>query len=62
MSRKNNKNYISLENDKILDEEKIPIGQLLLNMPFFLLTIGMFFKLLFYTVWGLYEVMSLPEY
>ncbi len=44
------------------DEEKIPLGQLLLDMPFLLLTIGMTIMLLFYTIWGLYEVMSLPEY
>ncbi len=44
------------------DEEKIPVGQLLLDMPFLLLTIGMTVMLLFYTIWGLYEVMSLPEY
>lgn len=43
-------------------EENIPLGQLILDMPFLLLTVGMIVMLLFYTVWGLYEVMSLPEY
>ncbi len=48
------------ENNEIKDN--VPIGQLILDMPFLLLTIGMIIMLLFYTIWGLYEVMSLPEY
>ncbi len=47
---------------QVKDEEKIPVGQLILDMPFLLLTIGLTIMLLFYTIWGLYEVMSLPEY
>jgi len=58
------KSIISPEDapSQVSNEEKIPLGQLLLDMPFLLLTIGMTVMLLFYTVWGLYEVMSLPEY
>ena len=47
---------------QVADEEKIPVGQLMLDMPFLLLTVGNLIMLLFYTVWGLYEVMTLPEY
>lgn len=51
---------LNLDKDK--KEEKVPMGQLIMDMPFLLLTIGMTVMLLFYTAWGLYEIMSLPEY
>ncbi len=40
--------------------EPIPRGQQLFDSPFILLAAGMAVMLVFYTIWGLIEVMSLP--
>ncbi len=49
-----------MSNDKD-QNEKIPLGQQLLDSPFILLGAGMVVMFVFYTFWGLYEVMSLPK-
>ena len=41
--------------------EKIPLGQTLFERPFLLLFIGLVVMFLFYTGWGIYEVMTLPQ-
>jgi len=40
--------------------ERIPSGQLLFDRPFLLLAAGLFVMFLFYTGWGLWEILSLP--
>jgi hypothetical protein len=39
----------------------IPLGQRLFERPFLLLVVGLVVMLGFYTIWGLVEVMMLPE-
>ncbi|MDH4199091.1 MAG: hypothetical protein OEV66_01825 [Spirochaetia bacterium] len=39
----------------------IPIGQKMLDSPFLLLTAGIVVMFVFYTLWGLYEVLFLPK-
>lgn len=41
--------------------EEIPLGQRLFERPFLLLVFGLVVMFVFYTIWGLYEVMSLPQ-
>jgi len=38
---------------------KPPLGQRLLDNPFLLLALGLIVMLVFYTGWGLYEILSL---
>jgi hypothetical protein len=41
-------------------EEPVPLGQRLLDRPFLLLLAGLVVMFGFYTLWGLYEILSLP--
>ena len=43
------------------DEQTIPLGQRLLDRPFLLLCAGLIVMFGFYTIWGLYEILSLPK-
>lgn len=43
------------------NSEKVPFGQRLLDRPFVLLFLGLLVMAVFYTGWGLYEIMSLPQ-
>ena len=45
----------------VSEEEKIPFGQRLMEKPITLLVLGLVTMFAFYTVWGLYEILSLPE-
>jgi len=38
-----------------------PLGQRLYDSPFLLLAAGIVVMVLFYTVWGLWEILSLPQ-
>lgn len=40
--------------------ETIPLGQRLFDRPFLLLAAGLIVMFLFYTGWGLWEILSLP--
>ena len=40
--------------------ESIPTGQKLFDRPFLLLAAGLLVMFLFYTGWGLWEILSLP--
>lgn len=40
-------------------EERVPLGQKLLDRPFLLLVAGIVVMLVFYTLWGLVEILSL---
>lgn len=41
--------------------EQAPLGQRLFDRPFLLLIAGIFVMVLFYTGWGLVEILSLPK-
>ena len=41
-------------------DRQIPLGQRLLERPFLLLAAGLLVMFGFYTLWGLYEILSLP--
>lgn len=41
-------------------DREIPLGQRLFDNPFILLVAGIVVMLVFYTAWGLWEVLSLP--
>lgn len=43
------------------NEEPVPLGQRLLDRPFLLLLAGLLVMFGFYTLWGLYEILSLPR-
>ncbi len=40
--------------------EPVPLGQRLLDSPFLLLVAGIVVVAVFYTGWGLYEILTLP--
>ena len=42
-------------------ESPVPLGQRLLDRPFLLLVAGLIVMFGFYTIWGLYEILSLPK-
>lgn len=41
--------------------QKVPLGQRLLDRPFLLLFLGIVVMLAFYTLWGMWEIYSLPQ-
>ncbi len=41
--------------------DEIPLGQRVLDSPFLLLGAGLFVMFGFYTIWGILEVMWLPQ-
>jgi hypothetical protein len=43
------------------DSHPIPLGQRLLDRPFLLLLAGLVVMFGFYTLWGLYEILTLPK-
>ena len=43
------------------ETEQIPLGQRLFDRPFLLLVFGVVVMFVFYTIWGLVEIMSLPK-
>jgi hypothetical protein len=43
------------------DQGPVPLGQRLLDRPFLLLLAGLVVMFGFYTIWGLYEILSLPK-
>jgi hypothetical protein len=42
-------------------DERVPLGQRLLDRPFLLLVAGLIVMFGFYTLWGLYEILTLPR-
>lgn len=42
-------------------DEQVPFLQKLYDRPFILLAAGIIVMVLFYTGWGFYEILSLPE-
>lgn len=43
------------------NSDKIPFGQRLMERPFVLLILGLVVMFGFYTIWGMIEIMSLPQ-
>ncbi len=41
------------------ESPRLPLGQRLLDSPFLLLFAGVVIMVVFYTAWGLYEILSL---
>jgi hypothetical protein len=50
-----------LEHDREGTGERVPLGQRIYENPFLLLAAGIAVMVIFYTLWGLVEVMSLPQ-
>ncbi|MDX1532459.1 MAG: hypothetical protein R3362_13090 [Rhodothermales bacterium] len=42
------------------DEERPPLGQRFYDSPFLLLALGVLIMALFFTSWGLVEILTLP--
>ena len=49
------------ENQTEEDKQPIPSWQRLFDRPFVLLIAGLITMFVFYTIWGMYEIMSLPQ-
>lgn len=43
------------------ENNQVPLGQRMLDSPFLLLAVGLVVMFLFYTGWGFYEILSLPQ-
>ncbi len=43
------------------EQSEIPRGQKLYDNPWILLVAGLVVMFVFYTIWGMYEVLSLPQ-
>ncbi|MBX7143800.1 MAG: hypothetical protein K1X79_05065 [Oligoflexia bacterium] len=43
------------------DNQKVPWGQQLFERPLLLLGLGLLVMFVFYTIWGLIEIFSLPQ-
>lgn len=41
--------------------EKPPLGQRLFERPFLLLLLGLLVMFVFYTGWGMFEILTLPQ-
>ena len=53
-------NRIESSRERAPDEEKIPLGQVLLDDMFFLLALGLAVPLILYTIWGLFDLTMVP--
>ena len=47
--------------DEAHHEEEIPLMQRLYDRPFLLLVLGVSVVWVFYTLWGLFEIFSMPQ-
>ena len=43
------------------DADEIPLGQRFFDSPFLLMALGIVIMAVFFTGWGLWEIMSLPQ-
>ncbi len=48
------------KNQNVESEEPVPAMQQLLDNPFLLLLIGVLFPTVFYILWGIMEIISIP--
>ena len=44
-----------------LEQEAVPLGQRLYDRPFLLLAAGVLVMVVLYTLWGLLEILRLPQ-
>ena len=49
------------EDKTVSDEQAEPLGQRLFDSPFLLLAAGLVVMFGFYTIWGVVELMMLPQ-
>ena len=42
------------------DDEPVPMMQKLLDNPFLLLFLGVMVPMILYTVWGVYDILTIP--
>lgn len=42
------------------EEERIPLWQVVLDEPFFLLVLGLAIPLVLYLIWGIFELTTIP--
>ncbi len=49
-----------MSEERSTGQEPIPLGQRVLDSPFLLLIVGFLTTAVFYTLWGLVEILSLP--
>jgi hypothetical protein len=49
------------QDDQTGTDEEIPMGQKLFDNPFILLVAGVVIMLVFYTGWGIWEIMHVPQ-
>jgi hypothetical protein len=50
-----------LHNNEAGKNEVVPLGQRLFDRPFLLLAAGILVMVLFYTLWGLWELQTMPK-
>jgi hypothetical protein len=48
------------ERQEVTGRDSVPLGQRLYERPFLLLVGGIVVMVVFYTVWGLWEILTLP--
>jgi hypothetical protein len=48
------------DGDKGKDEEKVPLAQVFFDNIFLLLVLGLAVPVVFYTIWGLFEIATIP--
>ncbi|HEX7045801.1 MAG TPA: hypothetical protein VF203_14440 [Burkholderiales bacterium] len=49
-----------METPKPVAEERVPVMQRVLDNPFLLLFLGVVFPTLFYILWGVMEIVTIP--
>ncbi len=50
-----------MDEQPLSSRQGIPVGQRLFDRPFLLLVAGLVVMFLFYTAWGMWEILTLPE-
>ncbi len=48
------------DREKGNDEEKVPLAQVFFDNIFLLLVLGLAVPVIFYTIWGLFEIATIP--
>lgn len=48
------------DREKGKDEEKVPLAQVFFDNIFLLLVLGLAVPIIFYTIWGLFEIATIP--
>jgi hypothetical protein len=56
-----NRSDASQQSESADEANRVPLGQRIADSPFLLLIMGMVTMFGFYTLWGLYEILSLPQ-